>query len=219
MRREVPILLTMVFGLWMIADFFVPHPVVAGPAQTLRDWTIIVIAFAYFLGAANVARANVKKVAGRGRDWPYAAALLGSMAVTIVLGVGFGVTEESGAGGRLFAAIFTHAYMPMQSTMLALLAFFVASAAFRSFRVRSLEATLLAAAALLVMIGRVPVGAALSRALRLPEPLALENLQAWIMDVPNLAAKRAILIGAALGAIATGLKIVLGIERSYLGER
>jgi len=40
----------------------------------------------------------------------------------------------------------------------------------------------------------------------------------WIMNVPQLAAKRAILIGAALGGIATGLKILLGIERNFLGS-
>ena len=36
------------------------------------------------------------------------------------------------------------------------------------------------------------------------------------MDVPNVAGRRAIFIGAALGAVATGVRIILGIERSHL---
>ena len=80
---------------------------------------------------------------------------------------------------------------------------------------------MLAITAVLVMIGRVPVGAAISGSFVLPgseTPLPLLVwVQDWIMNVPNLAAKRAILIGAALGAVATGLKIILGIERSAIG--
>jgi len=99
--------------------------------------------------------------------------------------------------------------------MFALLAFFIASAAFRAFRVRTLEAGLLAAAALIVMLGRVPIGDQMTA--WLPEPLRLGAMQDWIMNVPQNAAKRAILIGAAMGVMATGLRVILGIERSYLG--
>jgi len=42
-------------------------------------------------------------------------------------------------------------------------------------------------------------------------------VQDWIMNVPQNAAKRAVLMGAALGVMATGLRVILGIERSYLG--
>src|SRR2546426_1120465 len=42
-------------------------------------------------------------------------------------------------------------------------------------------------------------------------------LTAWTMGMLQNAGKRAILIGAALGAVSTGVKIILGIEKSYLG--
>ena len=59
------------------------------------------------------------------------------------------------------------------------------------------------------MLGRVPVGRAISGVL----PQASE----WLMAVPNLAAKRGIMLGVCLAAVATSLRIIFGIERSYLG--
>jgi hypothetical protein len=59
------------------------------------------------------------------------------------------------------------------------------------------------------MLGRVPIGAFISDAI----PTAAQ----WLMSVPNLAAKRGILLGVSLGAVATSLRIICGIERSYLG--
>jgi hypothetical protein len=94
--------------------------------------------------------------------------------------------------------------------MFALLAFFIASAAFRAFRMRNVESGLLLGAAILVMLGLVPIGRAIS-------PM-FPQIQEWIVDVPNNAGRRAIMMGAALGAIATGLRVILGLERSHLGS-
>ena len=59
------------------------------------------------------------------------------------------------------------------------------------------------------MLGRVPIGALISD--------FIPWTSQWLMAVPNLAAKRGILLGVSLGAIATSLRIIFGIERSYLG--
>ena len=60
------------------------------------------------------------------------------------------------------------------------------------------------------MLGRVPIGALISE--------HLPAISQWLMATPNLAARRGILLGVSLGAIATALRIIFGIERSYLGE-
>ncbi|MFM7842314.1 MAG: hypothetical protein ACKO9T_10620, partial [Nitrospira sp.] len=105
--------------------------------------------------------------------------------------------------------IYTYMMVPLQGTMFAILAFFIASAAYRSFRARSREAAVLLIAAVIVMMGRVPLGEHLI-------PLSGDVTQ-WILNVLNAAVRRAILIGISLGAIALSLKIIFGVERAYLG--
>lgn len=115
-----------------------------------------------------------------------------------------------GKEGRVFTWLYDHVFAPCNATMFALLAFFVASAAFRAFRARNIEAGLLLGGAILVMLGRVPIGAAISD--------DLPSIAQWILDIPNNGSRRAIMMGAAIGAIATGLRILLGLERSHLGS-
>jgi hypothetical protein len=93
--------------------------------------------------------------------------------------------------------------------MFAILAFFIASAAYRSFRARSREASVLLIAAVIVMTGRVPLGEYLI-------PLS-GDLSQWILNVLNASVRRAILIGVSLGTVALSIKIIFALERSYLG--
>lgn len=222
MRREMPLFLTIFFGCFMVVQFFVPHPWVAGISTRLQGWTVIVAAAAVVLGVANLSWIHLGKISKREKDWLYSIPLLAGVLLMLVLGLspagfwtGLGFPAGGTDSGSPFDWWYLNAYVPMQGTMFSLLAFYVASAAFRAFRIRRVEAGLLAIAALLVMIGRVPVGRALGELVG--QGGALPDLASWIMDVPNNAAQRAIKIGAALGAISTGLKIILGIERSAIG--
>ena len=104
----------------------------------------------------------------------------------------------------------------MMSTMFAMLAFYIASAAFRAFRARNAEATLLLVTAVLVMLWRIPYGEAFFSAIN-------HNLPQWIntyiMGGVNVAVQRGIIIGSAMGAATISLRIMLGIERTYMGGR
>jgi hypothetical protein len=115
-----------------------------------------------------------------------------------------------GVSGRAYTWLYDHVFAPCNATMFSLLAFFVASAAFRAFRARNLEAGLLLGAAILVMIGRAPFGGWLSS--------VFPMISDWILEIPNNAGRRAIMMGAGIGAVATSLRIILGLERSHLGS-
>ncbi|MBI1795976.1 MAG: hypothetical protein HYR74_02880 [Candidatus Eisenbacteria bacterium] len=216
MKREVPLLITAVIGLFMILSFFVPHQALSVPADFLQASAVILVGFGYVLGGANALRVNFDAIYRRQPGWGYKVVLVVSLILTVAIGAieGPGFLNE----GRRSKWIYDWIYSPMSSTMFALLAFFIASAAFRAFRIRTVEAGLLAAAALIVMLGRVPIGDVMTDGLFrwLPGGLHLSTIQQWIMDVPQNTAKRAILIGAALGVMSTGLRVILGIERSYL---
>jgi hypothetical protein len=137
------------------------------------------------------------------------------MTSTVTLAAGQVATVQGdppllwGKDGRVFVWIYDHVFAPCNSTMFALLAFFVASAAFRAFRARNVEAALLLGTAILMMLGRAPIGRALSD--------SLPDVAQWLLDVPSNGGRRAIMMGAAIGAIATGLRVILGLERSHLG--
>jgi len=121
--------------------------------------------------------------------------------------------------GLLQNVLFEGIFKAAQATMFSLLAFFVASASFRAFRIKSKEAALLMFAAFIVMLGNVPIGNLITKML---DHIWLgwinfQGMKEWIMMYPSSAAQSAILIGACLGYIAASLKVILGVERSYLG--
>jgi hypothetical protein len=215
MRLQVPLVITFLAGLFMGIQFFVPHEVGVTVYSELLNWGRIVAAFALVLGIQSLLRTHIEKIRRQRRDWPYSVAAIVSFLLMVVVGIGFG--HERGTG---FDWIFRHVQVPLDATMFSLLAFFIASAAFRTFRARSTEATLLLVAAIIVMLGRVP-GSLLvmfgESGVGMWLHAVMPDVSEWIMNFPTVAAKRGIIFGVALGSIATALRIILGIERSHLG--
>ncbi|RKY55150.1 MAG: hypothetical protein DRP93_03885, partial [Candidatus Neomarinimicrobiota bacterium] len=116
--------------------------------------------------------------------------------------------------------VFYSFFTPLSATMFALLAFFVASASYRAFKIRNAEATVLLVSGILIMLGRVPLGAYLTAwTQKIPwlSWLHLPIIQEWLYQYPNAAGARAIMIGIGLGIVGTSLRVILGIEKSFMG--
>jgi hypothetical protein len=186
---------------------------------------------AFVLGGANLFMQHLQKISARKAGWGYSGVTLAAFVITIAVGlmkVGVPAADKfperpwSGsaqAEGSALWWLFEYAYNPLTATMFALLAFYVASAAFRAFRVKNTEATLLLGTAFIVLLGRTYAGAALTSFVPEEYPaLTFPGLTAVILSVFNTAGQRAIMIGIALGVAATSLKVLLGIDRTSIGS-
>jgi hypothetical protein len=199
----------MVTGLLLAGQYYVPHPASEQLLTTVTKWLQIIGGFALILGVTSLFQLHAAKIRRHEAGWGYSLVLYAGVVGTILVGLWNGGKETIDGAMTSFGWVYSYTLVPLQGTMFAILAFFIASAAYRSFRARSREAAVLLVSAMIVMMGRVPLGEYIL-------PIS-GDLSAWILNVLNAAVRRAILIGVSLGAVALSFKIIFGVERSYLG--
>lgn len=224
-RRTIPLFITAFVGFVLVIAYFIPHP----PFDTLReDFNIffdIIASVAFILGAGNLIKMHGNRISKRETNWGYSVVTVVGFLLVLAVGLtklgnpngfrGSSVTAE----GSWFQYAYEYIFRPCSATMFGLLAFYVASASFRAFRAKNLEATILLLVAFIILLGRTFVGALLTS--WIPDSLGflrIPYLAEKIMTVLNFAGNRAIMIGIALGIVSTSLKVIVGIDRSYLGS-
>jgi hypothetical protein len=211
LKRTLPLIIAFVVGITGIFLYYIPHSAAQALTETLARFDRIVATFALVLGLYSLLHMHYTRISRKQQGWAYSLFVYIGFLVMFAAAMynsGMGPMAPRQVGGP-YDWMFQYVYIPAESTMFAILAFFIASAAYRTFRARTTEAAILLVAAVIVMLGRVPIGHMMWD--QFPE------LQQWLMMVPNMAAKRGILLGVYLGAVATALRIIFGIERSYLG--
>jgi hypothetical protein len=231
MKRSVPLLITSVGGFVLIAAYFIPYTQSWG--ERVAIWFDILAAIAFVLGGANLLKIHLKKISDRVAGWGYSGIVVVSFLGTLLVGLGkigvppsaqfpaFAWSGQYRVMGSPFWYLYEYAFQPLTATIFALLAFYIASAAFRAFRAKNIEARLLLGTAFIILLGRTFAGVALTNWIDPNGPfsgLRIENLTVYIMSVFNTAGNRAIMIGIALGIVSTSLKVLLGMDRSYLGK-
>jgi hypothetical protein len=230
MKQAIPLAIASGFGLLMIAGFFVPP--VAFLQDKAQEWFLIVSAIAFFIGGANLVLYHLRKISDHEAGWGYSVITLAAFFVTVIVGtlkVGVPPAAEfpnyawSGRyqeEGSAFWWLYEYVMQPITATMFALLAFYVASAAFRAFRAKNAEAMVLLLTAFIVLLSQTeePLRALLSGQTPQRDQLLLIEPAQWIRGVFNKAGQRAIVIGIAMGVAATSLRVLLWKDRSYLGE-
>lgn len=211
MRREIPMAITTITGVIMIVVFFIPRW--GHWSDIFLKWFTVIAGFALVLGAGSLLLVNLNKISRKASGWGYNVILILGVFIMAGLGIFHGIKP-----GTPYDFIFRYIFTPLSATMFSLLAFYIASAAFRAFKAKSPEAALLLITAFIVMIGRVPIGEVMWNWLPWAKALPLTTIiEDWVMGCFNTAGQRAIMLGASIGIISTSLKILLGIERSYLG--
>ncbi|HHY17908.1 MAG TPA: hypothetical protein GX524_07495 [Firmicutes bacterium] len=207
MKRELPILIGLAFGLFVIVAMFVEGiPALAEWKGYVDDWFLMVEAWAVAVGVVNLAQIHGRRVQHKREGYGFSMWLMICM-----FGMAFfGVFIAKNANHVGWKFMYNQMIAPMNATVYSTLVFYIGAAAYRAFRVRNLEASVLLIAAVIMMLGRVPLGTVL-----LGDRVG--NAADWILKVPNSAGMRGIQIGATLGGIATALRILVGIERGHLG--
>jgi len=197
-------IVAVVSGLLVLLGYFFPG-VFGGLQSMLIGWAIILAAFALLLGIFNLGMVHWKKIGKDGSGSIYSIVLLISLAVTIVL------AGLNGPTGTLSLWIFNTFQVPVEISLLAILAVVLVYAAARLvLRRPSWYTILFLVTVVVVLLGSVPL-------FFLGEVAVLTSVRGWLAQVPAVAGARGLLLGVALGTVATGLRILMGVDRAYDG--
>jgi hypothetical protein len=217
-KRLIATLIAGVAGVLVLIDFAGSVAQIDALARLLVDWAAMLAAVALLAGLLSVAASHFVRVLRRRPDWGYSVVMLVGMLLVIVSGTIVGFWDD-GTGTKIvifpqslveqpIRDLFRAFYQPLGASFLALLAFFSLSAALRALRRRTADALVIVIVAVVVLVVSVlPQLAAL--------PLLGDGVR-WVSDYVVLAGARGLLIGAALGALVAGVRVLLGFDQPYL---
>lgn len=220
-RKGIVMAVTFVCGLYFAVEFLWPRDTVLTSAvPQVANIQIVIGSFALLVGLWNLFHIHGKAVSRLSKGWYNSAAFFVSFFAILL--AGFLKDRPVTGTPELFNILFSGFLLSLQATTFSLIAFYIVSAAYRAFRIRSAEAVLMMLAAAIIMLALVPIGAVVTS--WLPEKgilsaFRLENIGYWILVWPNMAVQRAIAFGIAVGAMATGLRIWLSLERGSFFDR
>lgn len=246
-RRAIVVTVTFLAGLFFAAEFFLPVDWTAvfpnddptrnfltpaiQPAQNVLQ---IIGALALGLGTFGLVRLHLRNAVQKRPQWGYSIVLLVSFVVMATLSIlntlaEKEIVERGPVLERAFSILFDYTLVQLDAAMFSLIAFYIFSAAYRAFRIRSVEASILMFTAMLVMIGVVPLGAFISYTLLgLPEAgapeganfltqlehnIGLPKIANWVLTQLNAPAQRAIEFGVGIGGLAMAIRLWLSLER------
>lgn len=205
LKRVLPTAIAIAVGIFVLVSILTPYPILDAFGIYFIDVAILLAAFALFLGVLNLLRVHARKLRERPSDRLYSFVLLVVMLVVLVFGLPPVEGEPSGPLQPVVQWLFENVQLPVQASLSALLVFLLITAAYRLLSLRNAESAVMLIVALLVLLGQAAVG--------IFPPLSA--VRDWIIAVPALAGVRGILLGVALGAVLTGVRLLLGIERPY----
>ncbi len=204
MRKALPTGILSFVATIVLIDYWFKIPVVNNLAKDFTTWVSVIANVALGLGAVNLVMVHSRHVRLKRMEWGNSLVLLGLMVYVAVLGI----TQTS--NNPTYRWIYDNINVPLGSTLFATAAFQIASASYRTFRARNVEAGLLLLTGIFVMLGKVPLGEMIGS--------WVPTFAQWIMDVWNTAAQRGIMMCTAIGLIIISVRVITGMERGHFGS-
>jgi hypothetical protein len=204
MKKEIPILIGFFATIGWYLEFFFAGTFFENWKMFFTTGFRSVAIVGLLVGVVNVLRVNYSRIKYNNDRW-FSVYQMSIIFLMVILASLRGVSP-----GTPFDAMYTFGFIPLDATVFSLLAFYVASASYRSFKIKSVESAFLLVAAILIMLSKMPLGEAMWS--------KIPAIGEWIMDGPTSAGKRAILFGAYLGGLTMMIRIAFGLEKSHLSD-
>lgn len=200
----VALVFAVVAGLIILLGYFLPALM---PLQGIvLNWAVILAGGAAIVGVFNLVLVHGNKITRREKGAAYSAILLVSLFATFVFGLALQPSHPA------MQAVVNGIIVPVEASLMAVLAVTLLYASIRLLRRRPDLMSI-------VFIGTAVVMLISSATLPFGEIGPLNNLlRPWMQHVLSLAGARGILIGVALGALTTGLRVLAGADRPYGGK-
>ncbi len=227
-RRPIIRAITFLGGLYATVEFFFPtHPMPTADdpkavgnfltftVQPFGNFTNAILGWTVGLGVINLCQVHGKRLMKGGAGSFNSLAFFLSLVIMTCIGI-LQKAHPNAINKNLYEILFIGGLSNLDATMFSIVAFYIVSAAYRAFRIRSVEATLLLTTAIIVMLGQIAFGQMLTS--WIPKEsffhfLHIDLIRSWILTIPNAAATRAIAFGLGIGGLAVALRIWLGLER------
>jgi hypothetical protein len=202
--KRITSLIMLIVGLIVLLDYFIENPGLAAVSLFLMKLAAILVAFSLGVAAVGIFRLHVPIVLKRVKgEWYFSAWMLFILTLTALIGVFGGVDHPA------FQWLYSNIYLPLSSTMFAMLGFFIISAAYRAFRARGLDATVLLLTGVLVMLMNMPLGGAIWSGFPI--------IGTWLRDIPAMAGYRGVTLALTIGLVAYSIRVIIGYEKPMGG--
>jgi hypothetical protein len=205
MRTPISTAVAILVGLLILIGYFVPLEPLLSIREMLLQWAVIVAAFALLVGVINLFQVHWAKVKAAQASSIYSFILIVALVLTL------GIVGYYGPTSAPSVWIFSYIQVPVEASLMALLTIVLVYAGVRLLRRRLNVLTIVfLLTVLVVLLGTAPL-------LFIGEAPVLNVIRDLIVQIPAVAGARGLLLGVALGAIATGLRILMGADRPYGG--
>ena len=207
LKAPISTSIAIAVGLIVIIGYFIDVPIYITLRELLLHCAIILAALALIIGIFNLIYVHIHKISSQSKGDVYSMILLISLILTVIITLVFSPT------GEMPIWLFNYIVIPAEASLLALLAAILIYFCIRLFkRGVTLFSVIFVFTVLIILMGTVSL-----TGFQIPGLSGPNGIGALLVRIPSVGGARGILIGVALGAIATGIRVILGADRPYNG--